>query len=338
MSGTSFASDTTSGTHPRVLEAVAQAMTGHAPAYGDDPWTTRAHDRLRDLFGSVAEPFLVTTGTAANTLALAQVMRPYNAVLCPATAHVSVDECGAPARFAGITVVPIPTADGKLRPDDVVARLGSLGDAHRVQPRVVSISQATERGTVYSTDEIAALAATAHAHGLLVHVDGARLANAAASLGSTPKAFTTDAGVDLVTVGLTKTGAMLAEAILFLRPELADGFAFVRKQAMQLAPKLRLVGAQVDALLRDDLWLELAAHANAMARALADRVAGLLEIAHPVEANAVFVRVPDGRRDALADAGALHAWDDGLVRWMTAWDTTLDEVEAFAGRVRAALA
>lgn len=335
--GTSFASDNTAGAHPSVVEALVDAAAGHAGAYGDDPWTERAVALLREMFGAQTEPFLVTTGTAANTLALDQVTRPHHCVICPATAHIAVDECGAPERYAGVKLVTVETEHGKLRPDDVLARLTGVGDEHRVQPRVVSISQASEYGTVYSADEVAALAELAHAHGLLLHVDGARLANAAAALAVPARALTTDAGADVLTLGLTKTGALLAEAVVFLRPGLAGEFAYARKQGMQLVSKMRFVGAQVEALLQGGLWLELAAHANAMARELAEKVDGAIEIAHPVEANAVFARVPLDREDALRAAGALHLWDDGLVRWMTAWDTTPDEVERFANRVRTAV-
>jgi threonine aldolase len=335
--GTSFASDTTAGAHPAVVAAVVDAAAGHAGAYGDDPWTARAVALLRETFGAQTHPFLVTTGTAANTLALDQLTRPHHCVICPATAHIAVDECGAPERYAGVKLVTVETEHGKLRPEEVLARLTGVGDEHRVQPRVVSIAQATERGTVYTPDEVAALAELAHAHGLLLHVDGARLANAAAALGLPPRALTTDAGADVLTLGLTKTGALLAEAVVFLRPGLADEFAYARKQGMQLVSKMRFMGAQVEALLRDGLWLELAAHANAMARELAARVDDVVEIVHPVEANAVFARVPPGRADAIRAAGAHHPWDDGLVRWMTAWDTTRDEVERFAERVRASV-
>lgn len=335
--GTSFASDNTAGAHPAVVAALVDAAAGHAGAYGDDAWTARAVALLRETFGVETQPFLVTTGTAANTLALDQVTRPHHCVICPSTAHIAVDECGAPERYAGVKLVTVPTEHGKLRPDDVLARLTGIGDEHRVQPRVVSISQASECGTVYTPDEVAALAELAHAHGLLLHVDGARLANAAAALGVPARALTTDAGVDVLTLGLTKTGAMLAEAVVFLRPGLADEFAYARKQGMQLVSKMRFVGAQVGALLQGGLWLELAAHANAMARQLAGSVRDVVEIVHPVEANAVFARVPPGREDALRAAGALHAWDEGLVRWMTAWDTTPSEVGRFADRVRAAV-
>ncbi len=335
--GTSFASDNTAGAHPAVVAALVDAAAGHAGAYGDDSWTERAVALLRETFGAQTEPFLVTTGTAANTLALDQLTRPHQCVICPETAHIAVDECGAPERYAGVKLVTLPTEHGKLRPDDVLARLTGVGDEHRVQPRVVSISQANERGTVYTPAEVAALAEVAHAHDLLLHVDGARLGNAAAALGVPARALTTDAGADVLTLGLTKTGALLAEAIVFLRPGLAGEFAYARKQGMQLVSKMRFLGAQVEALLRGGLWLELAAHANAMARELAARVDDVVEIVHPVEANAVFARVPPGRSDAIHAAGALHAWDDGLVRWMTAWDTTPDEVERFADRVRATM-
>ncbi len=334
---TGFASDNTAGAHRDVLAAIVEASAGHAPAYGADAWTERAREALRQTFGPDADGYLVTTGTAANVLALDHVTRPWHAVICGASAHIAVDECGAPERYAGVKLVGLPTEHGKLEPGAVAGALGSLGDEHRVQPRVVSLSQATELGTVYTVAELRALVDEARQHGLLVHVDGARLANASARLGVSPGDLTAALGVDVLSLGLTKTGAVMAEAVVFLTPGLADGFAFARKQGMQLVSKQRFVAAQVIALLDGGLWLGLAAHANAMADLLHERVASVIEIAHPVEANAVFARVPGGVADALREAGLLMAWDGGLTRWMTAWDTTATEVEAFAGRVVATL-
>lgn len=335
---TSFVSDNTAGAHPAVVDAVTRAARGHAAPYGDDAWTERAHELLRDAFGADAVPFLVTTGTAANVLALDQVTRPHHAVICPASAHIAVDECGSPERYAGVKLVTVATANGKLVPDDVRARLVGIGDEHRVQPHVVSISQATELGTVYTVNELAALADTAHADRLLLHVDGARLANAAASLGAPVHALTRDADVDVVTVGFTKAGALLAEAVVFLRPGLADEFAYVRKQGMQLPSKMRFLAAQVVALLEGGLWLELAANANAMASRLEAALQDIVEIVHPVQANAVFARVDPGAAPALRAAGAYPPPDGDVVRWMTAWDTTEEEVDRFADAIRAALA
>ena len=334
---TSFASDNTAGAHPSVLTAIAEAARGHAPAYGADPWTAKAREALREVFGPQAESYLVTTGTAANVLALDQVTLPWQAVICAESAHIAVDECGAPERFAGVKLVTLPAPHGKLDPAAIAGALASLGDEHRVQPRVLSLSQATELGTVYTLAELAELVAAAHAQGLLVHVDGARLANAAAQLGATPAELTCELGVDVLSLGFTKTGALLAEAIVFLRPGLAEGFVFARKQGLQLVSKQRFVAAQVLALLEDGLWLRLAAHANAMASLLAERLGGAVALAHPVETNAVFAHVPPGREEALRTAGALILWDTGLTRWMTAWDTTPAEVDAFAARVSAML-
>ena len=337
---TSFASDNTAGAHPAVVAAVTAAASGHAPSYGEDAWTAEAHAALRAVFGDEAEPFLVTTGTAANVLALDALTRPHHGVVCPQTAHLVVDECGAPTRFSGVTLLPVETSHGRLTPQDVRARVAAagVGDEHRVQPRVVSISQATEHGTVYTPDEIRALADVARHAGMFLHLDGARLANAAAALDVPVRALTTDAGVDVVTVGLTKCGGMLAEAVVFLRPGLADDFSYLRKQGTQLVSKMRFIAAQVGALLAGGLWLELAGHANEMATRLAASVEDVAEIAHPVETNAVFVAVDDRSLPAFERVGALHPWSDGVVRWMTAWDTTEAEVDAFAAAVRKALA
>ena len=337
---TSFASDNTAGAHPAVVEAlVAAAGAGHAPAYGADRWSAAAADAVRRALDADGEVLLVATGTGANVLALDVLARPYEGVVCPASAHVLVDECGAPTRFSGLTLLPVETDHGKLAPGQITGRVESagVGDEHRVQPRAVSLSQATELGTVYTPAELVALVEEAHAHGLLVHLDGARLANAAAALGVAPGVLAAEAGVDVLTLGLTKCGALLAEAVVLLRPGLAEGIPYARKQAMQLVSKGRFLGAQVTALLEDGLWLRLAAHANAMAALLADRLAGVVEPTHPVETNAVFARIDGDATAALERVGALHPWSPGVVRWMTAWDTTPDEVEAFAARVRAAL-
>lgn len=334
---TGFASDNTAGAHPRVLEAIAQASVGHADAYGDDAWTEQAVAMLRARFGADSVPFLVTTGTAANVLALDQLTMRHEAVVCAASAHIVVDECGAPERYAGVRLLVVPTTHGKLNPDDVQVGAEGVGDVHRVQPGLVSASESTELGTVYTVAELAALADATHAAGMLLHVDGARLANAAAALGVTVRALTRDVGVDVVTVGFTKAGAMLAEAVVFLRPGLAESFAYGRKQGLQMVSKMRFLSAQVVALLEDDLWLDLARNANAMGRRLAEAVGEQVEIVHPVEANAVFVRVEAAAIPALRAAGAYTPWDGDVVRWMTAWDTTPSEVDAFAERVRLAL-
>jgi threonine aldolase len=338
-----FASDNFAGAHPDVLAAVADANAGHVQAYGDDPYTAAAHERLREHFGESARPYLVFNGSAANVLSLMQTARPFEAVICPESAHLNVDECGAPERIAGVKLYTVHAPAGKLTPELVEARLRSvrIGDQHAAQPRIVSISNATELGTVYTPGEVRALADLAHERGLLLQVDGARLANAAACLGVALRALTTDAGVDVVSFGGTKNGLMLGEAVIFIDPELADDFEYIRKQSLQLASKMRFVAAQFDALLRDDLWLRNAAHANAMAVRLAHAVKEIsgVRITELVESNAVFAILPPAARERLLDAwpGDLpfHVWNEetGEVRWMTAWDTTEDDVDRFAAAV-----
>lgn len=336
-----FASDNHAGAHPEVLAAIAAANDGHAPAYGEDRWTSAAADAFRRHLGDVAEAFLVFNGSGANVAGLDAVTRGFEAVICAATAHLNVDECGAPERIAGAKLLAVPTAHGKLAPDDLGRWEDRRGDDHFAQPRVVSISQATELGTVYTVEETAAIAAAAHDLGMLLHVDGARLANAAVALDASLREITTEAGVDLLSFGGTKNGLLFGEAVVFLRPGLAEGFEFVRKQLGQLASKSRFLAVQFEALLDGDLWQRCAAHANAMARRLADAVAGLdrVEITHPVESNAVFARLSVAAIDRLLaewpGERPFHVWHDrpDEVRWMCAWDTQPEDVDAFAALV-----
>ena len=332
-----FASDNYAGALPEVLEAVAAANQGHAPAYGADDWTARAQERFREHFGPEARAFPVFNGTGANVVALRALLRPWEGVVCAETAHLNTDEGGAPEALAGIKLLGVATADGKLTPELVRPKLARFGDEHAVQPRVVSISQSTELGTVYRTGEIEALADYAHEQGLLLHVDGARLGNAAAALDVPLRALTTDAGVDLLSFGGTKNGAICAEAVVLLRPRLDEGMEYLRKQSMQLASKMRFLSAQLDALLTNDLWRRTAAHANAMARRLADRLEGAVEITRPVEANAVFAKLPREATEQLQRDWDFYVWDEstGEVRWMCSWDTTESDVDAFAAAVRA---
>jgi threonine aldolase len=342
-----FASDNFAGAHPDVLAAVAAANDGHVPAYGADPYTAAAEARLRDHFGDDAHSFLVFNGSAANVLSLIATARPFEAVICPDTAHLNVDECGAPERIAGVKLYTVAAPGGKLTPELVAARLRTIriGDEHAAQPRIVSISNAAELGTVYTPAEVRALADLAHQHDLLLHLDGARLANAAACLDVPLRALTTDAGVDVVSFGGTKNGLLFGDAVVFLSAGLADDFLYLRKQSLQLASKMRFVAAQFDALLRDDLWLRNAAHANAMAGRLAHAVKEIpgVRITELVESNAVFAILPPAARERLLGAwpGDLpfHVWNEetGEVRWMTAWDTTEDDVDRFAAAVAEAL-
>jgi threonine aldolase len=340
-----FASDNHAGAHPDVLAAIEAANRGHAPSYGADRLTAAARESFRRHFGPDADAYLVFNGSGANVACLDAVTRSYEGVICAESAHMNVDECGAPERIAGAKLLTVATEHGKLSPDDLGRWEARRGDEHFAQPRLVSISQATELGTVYTAEETAAIAAAAHGLGMLLHVDGARLANAAASLDTSLAALTTEAGVDLLSFGGTKNGLLLGDAVVFLRPGLGEGFEFVRKQLGQLASKMRFVAAQFDALLAGDLWRRCAAHANAMARRLADAVAGIdgVEIVHPVEANAVFARLPRPAIDRLLAEWPyerpFYVWDESadVVRWMCAWDTDRADVDAFAAEVARAI-
>jgi threonine aldolase len=334
---TAFASDNYAPAHPDVLAAVLAANDGHAPSYGADPWTARAIERVRGHLGAQAEVFLVFNGTGANVLCLQALMRPYEAVICAESAHIAVDEAGAAERILGSKLIAVPTPDGKLTPELLESRIARIGDEHAVQPKVVSITQTTELGTRYELDEIRALADLAHARGLLVHLDGARIANAAAGLGVGLREATADVGVDALSLGATKNGALGAEAVVLFDPALAAGFPWWRKQAMQLASKMRYAAAQFDALLAGDLWLRNAAHANAMAQRLAAAVAGVpgVRITRPVQANAVFAVLAPDVTARLQERFAFYVWDErtGEVRWMCSWDTTEADVDAFAAAI-----
>ncbi|MDX6583376.1 MAG: threonine aldolase [Solirubrobacterales bacterium] len=340
-----FASDNHAGAHPEVLEAIAAANEGHAGSYGDDPWTRRAEEVMRDHFGPDARAFFVFNGTGANVSSVDALTREFEGVICTETAHMHVDECGAPERLAGTKLLTVATEHGKLAPADLARWESSRGDEHQVQPRLLSITQATELGTVYSADETRALADAARELGMYLHVDGARLANAAASLGASLAELTTGAGVDAVSFGGTKNGLLLGEAVVFCRPELAEEFLFTRKQLGQLASKMRFVSAQFEALLSGDLWLRSARRANEMATRLATAVEPIdgLEITHPVEANAVFATLPGpaiARLLAeLPGQDPFYVWDAARdeVRWMCSWDTTEADVDAFAAVIAEAI-
>lgn len=335
-----FASDNWSGIHPRVLEALARANQGHVHAYGDDPLTKRVEGRFREHFGDDARAFLVFNGTAANVLGMsALVRRPFEAVLCADSSHAYTDECGAPERFLGSKLVPIPAPDGKLTVEALESVALGHAPPHHVVPRAVTITNATELGTAYTPDETRAIAEWAHARGMRLHVDGARIANAAAHLGVSLRALTTDAGVDAVSFGGTKNGLMGAEAVVLLAPGLADDMPWLRKQAMQLSSKMRFLAAQFDAYFDDDLWLTNARHANAMAQMLATEAAKApgVEIAHPVQANEVFARLPRERIARAQKAREFYVWDEAadVVRFVCSFDTTPDDVRALADALRA---
>jgi threonine aldolase len=338
-----FASDNYSGIHPEVLAAIAAANGGHQAAYGDDDYTARLQEVFAQQFGEGAEAWPVFNGTGANVVGLQSMLPRWGAVVCAATAHIHTDEAGAPERVAGIKLLPVPTEDGKLTPELIDREAWGFGDEHRAQPTVVSITQSTELGTVYTVDEVRAISEHAHRLGMRVHMDGSRLANAAASLGVPLRAFTRDAGVDVLSFGGTKNGAMLGEAVVVLEPGASTGLRYLRKLDMQLASKMRFVSAQLIALLDGDLWLRNATHSNAMAQRLRAGIeAGLVDgsmngvgLSRPTEANGVFATLPDGVADRLRASFRFYDWDasSNEVRWMCSFDTTEEDVDALLAAV-----
>jgi threonine aldolase len=333
----SFASDNNAGVHPEVLQALAAANTGHTVGYGDDVYTERARAKFREHFGDV-DVFFVFNGTAANCLSLQAQTRSFQAVLCAEASHIYCDECGAPEKLTGCKLVPIPAPDGKLTVAAVEHHYHGIGDQHHVQPRVVSITQATEVGTVYKPEEIRALADFAHAHDMFLHVDGARIANAAASQGLTLRQVTGDLGVDVLSFGGTKNGLMGAEAVVFFRRELSKNFLYWRKQGMQLASKMRFLSVQLETILTNDLWQRSAQHANQMARLLEAEVRRIPQarIVYPVEANGVFVQLPKHSIPKIQERYFFYVWneEENVVRWMCSFDTTEDDIRQFTAFVR----
>jgi threonine aldolase len=330
----SFASDNNAGVHPEVLQAIAAANQGHAVGYGDDPYTESVVRKFKQHFGPEIDVFLVFNGTAANCLSLKALTRSYHAVICAEAAHIYTDECGAPEKFTGCKLIPIPTRDGKLTVESVSQAYHGIDDPHHVQPRVISITQATEVGTVYKPAEIKALARFAHERTMFLHVDGARIANAAASLGQTLQQATRDLGVDVLSFGGTKNGALGAEAVVFFDKKLSRDFLYLRKQGMQLASKMRFVCAQFDALLTKDLWRKSAQHANRMARLLRNKLSEIpqVKIVYKVEANGVFAKIPRRAIARLQKRYFFYVWNErqSVVRWMCSFDTTEQDVEQFA--------
>jgi len=333
----SFASDNAAGVAPQVMAALAAANTPAALAYGDDRWTRDLTVAFGGLLDAAVEVLPCWGGTGANVVGLASMLEPWQAVVCTDQAHIVTDEAGSPSRFTGSMVLTEPTADGKLDPACITRRGSWLGSVHHPQPAVVSISQTTEFGTVYSCDEIGVLADAAHAAGMLLHLDGARIANAVAATGDDLVAMVRDTGVDVMTFGATKNGAMYGEAVVYLRTDLAGAARFHQKQAAQLPSKMRFVSAQMLALLDGDLWVTNAAHANAMAGQLADGVVDIdgITLIRTPEANAVFVAAADDLLDQLAQWSFFwRMGDGGLARWMTSFSTTPDDVATFVAGVR----
>lgn len=329
----SFASDNYAGIHPEILKAIQDSNKGHCKAYGDDAYTQKAIELFKQHFGKNTDVYFVLTGTAANVLGLHTILKPYQAIICAETAHINVDECGALEHYAGSKLLTAPTTDGKLTIEKIQRLLSSIENPHRVQPKVISITQCTELGTVYTQEEIRKITEFAHANGLYVHMDGARLCNAAANLNTTLAAITTDVGIDVLSFGGTKGGMMIGEAILFFNKELSKEFQYIRKQGMQLASKMRFISAQFIALLSNDLWKQNATHANVMAKRLADEVRKIpqVKISKDVQTNAVFAHVDPKIIARLQEKYFFYVWNEETseVRWMTSWDTTQEDIMSF---------
>jgi len=330
----SFASDNNAVVHPEVLQGMQRANEGHTVGYGDDPHTESAVAKFREQFGQDVAVFFVFNGTAANVLSLQALTRPYHAVLCPELSHIYTDECGAPEKATGCKLLPLAAPDGKLTVETVAHAYHGIGDQHHVQPRVISITQSTEMGTVYKPQEVEALARFAHERKMFLHMDGARISNAVAAQQLTLRQATRDLGVDVLSFGGTKNGLMGAEAVVFFRPELATDFLFVRKQGMQLASKMRFLSAQMEALLTNDLWRRNAEHSNRMARLLEQEVKSIprVKIVYPVEANGVFAQIPREALEKIKERYFFYVWDEeeSVARWMCSFDTTEDDVHQFA--------
>lgn len=329
----SFASDNNSGVHPLIMNVLAEANEGHAVGYGDDPWTAAAVAKIKEVFGEVASPFFVFNGTGANSVALQAVTRPFNSILCAETAHINVDECGAPARMTGCAVVTIPTFDGKLTPELIKPRLHNFGVCHHSQPKAVYISQVSELGTVYTIEEVKAIADLLHAHDMYLHMDGARLANACVYQGCSMKAVTVDAGVDILSFGGTKNGMMMGEAVVSFRPEITENLQYYRKQSAQLASKLRYLSAQFIPYLENNLWYENAMKANSSALKLAETLGRYPQIrfTQKVETNQLFFTIPSEPLKKLQEQYFFYMWNEenNEARLVTSWDTTYDDIARF---------
>lgn len=325
----SFASDNNSGVHPRVMDAIIKANDNHAVGYGDDPWTAAATSKIQEVFGKDASPFFVFNGTGANSVALQAITRPFNSILCAETAHIYVDECGAPARMTGCAIVPIPAADGKLTPELIRPHLRNFGVCHHSQPKAVYISQVSELGTIYTVEEVKAIADLLHSYDMYLHMDGARLANACEYLGCSMRQVTVEAGVDILSFGGTKNGMMMGEAVISFRPEISENLRYYRKQSAQLASKLRYLSAQFIPYL-DGLWLENARKANAAATRLAEALKRYPEIrfTQKIESNQLFFTIPAEPLKKLQEKYFFYMWNEAIneARLVTSWDTTEEDI------------
>jgi threonine aldolase len=333
MQKRSFASDNYSGVHAEVMESLALANQYHVPSYGADPYTVKAINHFRELFGKEVEVYFVYNGTGANVLGLKTITKSFHSILCSDLAHINVDESTAPEFFTGCKLITVPQTQGKITPDEIDKRIQRVGDQHHPQAKVISISQSTEYGTVYSIDEVKSLSAVARKYGLYLHMDGSRIANAAVALGTDFRDFTVDAGVDVLSFGGTKNGLMFGEAVIFFHPEASSFFPYLRKQGMQLHSKMRFIGAQFDALFTDELWKRNATHSNGMAKKLAEglRKFKQIRITQPVDANGIFAILPGNIIPALQKEFFFYIWNENLseVRLMCSFDTTEEDIEEF---------
>ncbi len=329
-----FASDNNAGVHPDILKALDEVNQGHVIAYGDDPYTAQAVEKFKEHFGNEIDVYFVFNGTAANVLGITALTRSFNSIICSDLAHLHVDECGAPEKYTGCKLLTVPSPDGKLTVDGIQGHLHGFDFEHHAQPKVVSITQTTEMGTIYRPEEIRKNADLVHGYDMYLHMDGARLSNAAVSLNCGFRDITGDAGVDVLSFGGTKNGMMFGEAIVFFNKNLTGDFKYIRKQGMQLGSKMRFISAQFNALLSNDLWRRNAKHANEMARYLEEKVKPIsgVKITQPVEANAVFAILPAEFIPELQKQFFFYVWDENTseVRWMTAFDTTKEDIDKFA--------
>jgi len=328
-----FASDNNAGIHPEILSEIGKANVGHVTGYGSDIYTEEAHKVFKEQLGKDSEIFFVFTGTGANVLSLTAITRSWNSVITASTAHLEQDECGAPEKFTGAKVLTVDTSDGKITPKLIEKHMHGFDFEHHSQPKVISITQTTEMGTVYSVKEINAISEFAHSNNMLLHMDGARLANAAVFLGLPFKAFTTDAGVDVLSFGGTKNGMMFGEAVCFLKPGLSTDFRYIRKQGMQLASKMRFISAQYKAYFHNDLWKKCASHSNAMAKIMSEKLQKIKEvqITQPVQSNGIFIIIPHDVAERIRKHYFFYPWNEKTseYRLMTSWDTTEEDIGGF---------
>jgi len=333
-----FGSDNHSGVHEDILNAMIKANTDHAIAYGEDYYTKRSVKKFKQHFGNNIDVYFVYNGTAANILGLKTLTNSFNSIICAETAHLNVHECGGPEKFTGCKLITIPTNNGKLTKNLIKPHIIGLGDPHRAQPKVISITQPTELGTIYSKKELKEITDFAHSNKMLVHIDGARLCNAAAYLKANLKEITTDLGVDLLSFGGTKNGMMFGEAVIFFKKGLSKNFEYIRKQGMQLASKMRFISIQFETFLSNNLWLRNAEHSNEMAKLLYEKIRNFekIKITQEVQSNAIFAKIPKKTISSLQKKYFFHVFDElkSEVRWMCSFNTTVENIEKFSNTIK----